>query len=143
MELLEEGTLDALASLVVWPELVPERLDHVVGRHAEVRRTTLDHLEHGVQHARDGAEWLVLALVEAALAVEVAEELVGTVDEMDDHAELAADREQCCERERPPAVRLFPVGSSLLEEQRHGGTDGIGRDSSLPPERQLLQLPSQ
>ena len=38
-----------------------------------------------MQHARDCAEGLIVPLVEAALAVEVAEELVGAVDEVDDH----------------------------------------------------------
>ena len=77
--------LDAVAGLVVGPEVVAERLDHVVGGDAEVGGAALDHLEHGVQHAGHGAERLVLALVEAALPVEVAEQLVGAVDDVDQH----------------------------------------------------------
>ena len=46
----------------------------------------LDHLQHRLQHADDGAERPVLALGEAAQAVEVAEQLVGAVDEVDDHS---------------------------------------------------------
>ena len=45
----------------------------------------LDHLEHGLQHADDGAVRAVLAFVEPAQAVEVTEELVGAVDEVNDH----------------------------------------------------------
>jgi hypothetical protein len=56
----------------------------VVGGDADVRRAFLDHLQHGVQHAGYRGEGLVFALVETALAVEVAEELVRPVDEMDD-----------------------------------------------------------
>jgi hypothetical protein len=38
-----------------------------------------------VQDAGDGAERLVLPLIPAALSVEVAKELVGAVDNVDDH----------------------------------------------------------
>jgi hypothetical protein len=38
-----------------------------------------------MQYACDRAVGLILALVEPALAVEVAEELVSSVDEVDDH----------------------------------------------------------
>jgi hypothetical protein len=64
----------------------------VVGRDADVRRAVLDHLEQHVQHARDGAERRGLALLEAAAAVVMAEELVGAVDEVNDHASLPAFR---------------------------------------------------
>ena len=86
MELRPERAIDAFAGLVVGPELVPERLDDVIGGDAEVGGALLDHLEHGVQQAGDGAEGLVLALVEAAQAVEMAEQLVGAVQDMDDHS---------------------------------------------------------
>ena len=45
----------------------------------------VDHLEHGLQHADDGAVRAVLAFGKPAQPVEVTEELVGAVDEMDDH----------------------------------------------------------
>ena len=57
----------------------------MIGRDADVRRALFEHLQHGVQHADDGAVRLVLAFVEAPQAVEVAEQLVGAVDEVDDH----------------------------------------------------------
>jgi len=38
-----------------------------------------------VQYASNGAEWLVLPFVPAALTVEVAKKLVSTVDDVDDH----------------------------------------------------------
>ena len=95
MELREQCGLDAVAGLVAGPEPVAERFDDVVGRDADVRRSRLDHLQHGIQHADHGAEGPILALGEAAQAVEVAEQLVRAVDEMNDHA-LAGAREAAC-----------------------------------------------
>ena len=45
----------------------------------------VDHLEHGLQNADDGAVGAVHAFVEPAQPVEVTEELVGAVDEVHDH----------------------------------------------------------
>ena len=42
----------------------------------------VDHLEHGLQHTDDGAVRAVFAFVKPPQAVEVAKELVGTVNEM-------------------------------------------------------------
>ena len=85
VELREERALDADPRLVTGPEAVAERLDDVIGRHADMGRTRLDQLQHRLQDADHGAEWLVRALVESAQSVEVAEQLVGAVDEMNDH----------------------------------------------------------
>ncbi len=85
VELREERALDAGPGLVPGPEAVAERLDHVIGRHADMRGPRLDHLEHRLQDADHGAEGRVRALVEPALSVEVPEQLVGAVDEVDDH----------------------------------------------------------
>ena len=85
MELREQRGLDAGAGLVVRPKPIAKRLDHVVGGDAEVRVAALDHLEHGLQHTDDSAVRTVLAFGKPAQAVEVTEELVGTVDEMTQH----------------------------------------------------------
>jgi hypothetical protein len=45
-----------------------------------VRRAFLDHLQDGVNHTHDGTERSILVLGEATQTVEVAEELVCTVD---------------------------------------------------------------
>ena len=76
------------AGLVAGPETVPEGLDDVVGRHAEVRRPVLDHLQDGMQHADHGSEGRGPALVEAAQAVEVAEQLVGAIQQVNDHGAI-------------------------------------------------------
>ena len=86
LELGEQRAVDAGAGLVARPEVVAERLDHVIGRDADVRRAGLEHLQHRVQHAGRGAERLTVAPAAAPAAVEVAEQLVGAVDEVDDHA---------------------------------------------------------
>src|SRR6266571_6019159 len=41
-----ERWLDALPGLVRGPEIVAERLDHVIGCYADVRGSLLDHLQH-------------------------------------------------------------------------------------------------
>jgi hypothetical protein len=84
--------LDALAGLVAGPQLVAEGLDDVVGGHADVRGAALQQLQHAVQHAGDRAERAVLVLGEAAQPVEVPEQLVGAVDEVDDHVATIPDQ---------------------------------------------------
>ena len=50
-ELREQLGVHALARLVAEPEVVAERLDDVVGGHADVRRPLLEHPEHRAEHA--------------------------------------------------------------------------------------------
>jgi len=92
LELSEEGGFNALTRLVPAPKLVTEGFDDMVRRYAQVRRAFLDHLQDGVEHTHDGAEWPIFVLGEATQAIEVAEKLVRTVDEMNDHEELFFDR---------------------------------------------------
>ena len=82
MELFEQGWLDALPCLVTSIELVAERLDDVVGSDTDVCRTILHHLENRIEYTDNGAEWFVLAAIEAALTVEVAKQLISAVDQM-------------------------------------------------------------
>lgn len=42
MELAEEGRIDALAGLVAGPQVIPERLDDVIGGNPDVRRALLE-----------------------------------------------------------------------------------------------------
>ena len=85
-ELGLQHRLDAIARLVAVPQIIAEGFDHVIGGDADVRRAALDHLQHALQHADDSAMGAVGALVEAAHAVKVAEQLVGSVDQVDDHS---------------------------------------------------------
>src|SRR5262245_66295054 len=58
----------------------------MVGGHSEMSGAFLDHLEHGIQHADHRAEGAIFSLVEAARSVEMTEQLVGAIDQVDDHA---------------------------------------------------------
>src|SRR5213076_1769680 len=107
MELREQRGLDADAGLVVRPKSIAKRVDHVVGGDAEVSVAALDHLEHGLQHADDSAVRAVHAFVEPAQAVEVTEELVGTVNEMDDHFGLTSANNRMM---RPREAKLLRGG---------------------------------
>src|ERR1041385_6767764 len=84
MKLREQRGLDAFAGLVTGPKSVTERLDDMVGRHANMGGALLDQPQHGMQHAGDRAIRRVL-LLEPAQPVEVAEELVRPVDEVGYH----------------------------------------------------------
>ena len=86
MKLREQCRLHAGARLVARPELVAERLDHVVGCNTDMHCAALDHLQHGIENTCHRAERLVLAFVEAAQPVKVAEQLVGAVDQMHDES---------------------------------------------------------
>lgn len=57
----------------------------MVGRDPQMRRVFLDHLQDGVEHTYNRAERPVLALGKSTQSVEMAEQLVRTVDEMNDH----------------------------------------------------------
>ncbi|MER8766647.1 hypothetical protein NKH67_31060 [Mesorhizobium sp. M0968] len=70
VKLREQCRLDAIPGLVAGPELISKRFDYMIGSHPNVCGAILDHLQHCVQHADDGAKRLVLAVVEPALAVE-------------------------------------------------------------------------
>jgi hypothetical protein len=58
----------------------------VIGCDTEVSRAAFDHLEHAIQDADDGAVRLVFAFVESPQSIEMSEQLVRTVDEMDEHS---------------------------------------------------------
>jgi hypothetical protein len=88
MELSEQRRLDSLAGLVAGPKAIAKRLDDMIGRRTEMRGSPLDHLQDAVQNADHCAERPVLALREAAQAVEVPEELICAVDEVDDHGSV-------------------------------------------------------
>src|SRR5262250_2477824 len=72
--------------------------------HTEMSGAFLDHLEHGIQHADDRAEGAISSLVEAARSVEVTEQLVGAIDQVDDHAGPTPPG-SCHEHSRPVKTR--------------------------------------
>src|SRR5262245_50689949 len=84
MELGYEGRVDAVACLVVRPQIVSKRLDDVIGGDPDVGGSGLEHLCHGVEDAPHGAQRSRIA-AGAPNPIEVTEELIGAVDQMDDH----------------------------------------------------------
>ena len=84
-ELGEELGRGAVAGLVAGVEIVAEGFDDVVGGDAEVGGAFFDHLEHGGEDASDGGDLHALLVLHGRKGVEVAEELVGAVDEVDLH----------------------------------------------------------
>ena len=133
MKLRPQRGLDAVAGLVAGPEVVAERLDDVIGRDADVRGAAFDHLEHGVEHAEHGAEGLVLPLVEAAQAVEMTEQLVGAVDEMDDHVWGSAVH--------PTAGgKILSQRSPRAQRVRDPNCEDVGLKFSFPNPNDLLFL---
>ena len=86
LELGVEHRVDALARLVVRPERVPERFDDVVGGHAEVGRAAFEHSQDGPDDAADRSELLrPLSVERGGRGQEVAEQLVGAIDQVDAH----------------------------------------------------------
>ncbi len=86
-ELRPQRRLDALAGLVAGPQVVAERLDHVVGGHPDVRRAVVEHALHRGQHAAHRAHLHARRVARRRHGEVVPEELVGAVDEMHVHRE--------------------------------------------------------
>ena len=82
-ELRQQVGIDAGAGLVSGPEAVAERLDDVIGGNADVGRAAIDHAEHRADHATRRAHFPALLVTRGGHGVEVAEQLVGAVDEVD------------------------------------------------------------
>ena len=75
----------AAARLVAGPQVVAERLDHVVGGDADVGRALLEHPQHRAEHATDRRDLHAVGVEVRRHAEVVAEELVGAVDEVHLH----------------------------------------------------------
>ena len=121
LELRVEHRVDALARLVAGPEGVPKRLDDVVGGHAHVRRPLLEHPQDGRDHAAHPSQLLGGAPAERGRRrEEVAEQLEGPVDEMDDHAwnHIAGERGRTdvaipafAARDLLAPLQVYPIGA--------------------------------
>src|ERR1035438_10150038 len=129
-KLCEEGGLNALAGLVAAPKLVAEGFDDMVRGYPYMRRTFLDHLQDGVEQTDDGAERPILALGEAAQAIEVAKQLVGSVDEMNDHQALLPSDAVPATRAARTRARTRP--SELYQAEPHGVRHRIGAAGLSP-----------
>ena len=90
LKLRQQRRLDAVGGLVARPEAIAKGLDDVIGRNAEVGGAVLDHLQHGVEHTDYGAAGAIRAVAEAAQTIEVTEQLVGAVNQVNDHRDSFA-----------------------------------------------------
>ena len=122
MELREQRRLDAFAGLVVRPEFVAKRFDDVVGGDADMRGALLEHLQHRLQYTDHGAVGLVLALVEAAQPIEVPVQLVGAVDDVDDHARLSRAHRAAVAQRCRGETRAGPYGQFFANRQAGVGS---------------------
>ena len=80
-----QDCLDAVTGLVVWPQTVTERLDNVISRDPEVRRSTLEHLGNCTKHAPDRSVRGVRSLG-APDSIKVTKKLVCAVEQVNDHS---------------------------------------------------------
>ena len=88
----------------------------MIGRHADVRRSVLEHLDGHAEHAGDCAEWRI-SFVKATQAVELAKEFVGAVDEMNDHEkELATDEHRFTQLKNKKERKCYFLRARLLSE---------------------------
>jgi hypothetical protein len=105
----------------------------VVGRDADVRRALLDHLRAPSAARRPRADGRSCPC-EAAQAVEVAEQLVGAVDQVDDHRGFSPARRtaayECYRYRRRQALQLprgrIPVAASASTDERLGTLHAAG-----------------
>jgi len=54
--------INALARLVSRPQVIAERLDHVVGRYGDVGDTAFDHAQDGREYAPDGGDLVAISI---------------------------------------------------------------------------------
>ena len=57
----------------------------MIGGDTQVRRSLFDHLQHAAEHTDDSPQGPLVALGDTTAAIVVAEELIGAVDEVNDH----------------------------------------------------------
>ncbi len=84
-ELCVQHRFDAVAGLVLWPQIVAKRLDNVIRRDPDVRRAALDHLSNCTQHAPHRAIRRIGSLGPAD-SIKVTKQLVGAIDQVNNHS---------------------------------------------------------
>ena len=86
VELGQQRGFDAGAGLVAGPEVVAERLDDVIGGHGQVRRAVPEQVEHRGEDALHRGDLEAVRVLLRRHRVVVPKELVGAVDQVDQHA---------------------------------------------------------
>ena len=83
--MLEQPLVYAGAGLVAGPELVPERLDDMVGSHPDVRDAAFKHSEDGGKHAPRRGHLAALLVDVRGKGEEVTKQLVCAVEKVNVH----------------------------------------------------------
>jgi hypothetical protein len=85
MELRQQRLVDPRPGLVAGPEVVAERFDDVVGGHRQVGGAVSEQVEHRAEDALERSDLQAVGVLLGRHRVEVPEELVGAVDQVDQH----------------------------------------------------------
>ncbi|MEY3341597.1 MAG: hypothetical protein RLZZ269_1508 [Actinomycetota bacterium] len=88
-DLREDLRFHSLGRLVTGPQIVAKTLDHVISRHTDVRGTVREQLKRGIENA-DGCGVGGGLRRTHGLAVVLPVELVGSVDQVNDHRPIVA-----------------------------------------------------
>ena len=86
MKLRPQSRLDSRAGLVSRPQIVAKTLDDVIRRDREMCRAGFEQVQNRTQHALNRAEWSIATRRGAPGTEEMTEELVRSVDQVDDHS---------------------------------------------------------
>ena len=127
-DLFEDLRVHPGAGLVPGPEIVAEALDHVIGRHPDVRRTFLDERERRRDHS--GRRRVRVAVgVPGGHPEVLTKEFVGPVDQMDTHGAQPYDAPAgpVSASETPRRER---VASERGDQSEH---DDLGADAGPVP----------
>ncbi len=92
LELCTQCRLNSLPRFVPFPKLIAERLDNVIRGDAHIPCSLIEHLQHGIEHAGNRPESPILITRGATQPVEMAEEFVGSIDQMNDHVDISSLR---------------------------------------------------
>src|SRR5215203_2352526 len=112
----------------------------MVCRHPDVGRPFLEHSQDRAEHAVDGAKRMVGQL-RAAKPVEMAKELVCTVDEVDDHAAISCSIRRTrsarpCRADGNPGIAIGCARRALRRTSAASGSEpravGPSADSARP-----------
>ena len=101
LELAGNAGLDSGAILVPRPHLVPERLDHMVGRDADVGGTFLEQLDHRSEHSTGRPDLSTVCCHMRRCSEVIAKEFVGSIDQVCAHGTIIVHRGAKRPRARP------------------------------------------
>ena len=78
-ELGQKIGLDTFTGLIIWPQLVAEGFDHVIGGDRDMRCPFFDHAQHGGQNPANRSNFMPLVVTRRRQRVVVPKQFVGAV----------------------------------------------------------------